>query len=228
MGYFKNMVIAPQTKTELKKYGYSTVEDLVNAILNRDVVALINFLKDVINSPCFIRDALFWNNFIEYVDNAFCNEGELRKFSGMLAENENSEENAKRIIKIIADIDTRKKTLYVANLTRAYCAKSIGVEKYFKLSQVIVRLIDEDLIFLSENINDSFIQDVNSDRIDDFIACGLLTQIGGKFKYSSRAWDLVNFALKYDQPIDIPKQMPERQLINYVPIGEHEINNLFK
>lgn len=47
-------------------------------------------------SPYSVREQILWQNFIEFLDNTFFNNNELRKFSVKLDEDGNSYENAKR------------------------------------------------------------------------------------------------------------------------------------
>lgn len=157
--------------TEIRMYEKTLLEELVMAILEKDIISLGKFIKDICYSPYFIREQIFWQNFIEFLDNTFSDNDELRRFSVKLEEDGDSYENAKRIIKIIDDAGTKKKAIYISNLTRAYCLGKIDLYKYFKLTQCIIRLTDEDLIFLCDNISSKHI-DTDEDYIDDFRNCG--------------------------------------------------------
>lgn len=206
MGIIQNI-----TKNEaIKENGKTMLEDLASAILEGDVIALGRLIKCVFKSPYFIREQIFWQNFIEYLDNACADEEQLRKLSEKLAEDGDSFENAKRIIKIIDDAGTRKKSLYISNLTRACCMELISLSKFFKLSQCINRLTDEDLDFLSNNISRKRI-DTDEEYIDDFRNCGLLKEVAGGFVYTKRAYELKKYSLRYDQDVKIP-EIPERQM----------------
>ena len=62
-------------------------------------------------------------------------------------------EYAKRLIKLIDDCGTKQKARYIASLTRALLSKQIDTQKFFQLSRCIRNLTEEDLLFLSENID---------------------------------------------------------------------------
>ena len=206
-------VIKSMTKsTEIKEYGKIMLEELVAAIAGGDILALGKLIKDIFDTPYFVREQIFWQNFIDYLDNACEDEGDLRILSQKLAEDGNSYENAKRIIKIIDDVGTKKKALYVSNLTRACCMGNISVSKFFKLSQCIVGLTDEDLVFLCDNISQKKI-DTDEEYIDDFRNCGLLKEVEGGFVYTKRAYELKKYSLWYGHNVEIP-QIPERQMIS--------------
>ena len=219
MGVIKSMT----KSTEIKEYGKTMLEELVAAIAGGDILALGKLIRDIFNTPYFVREQIFWQNFIDYLDNACENEEDLRILSGKLAEDGNSYENAKRIIKIIDDVGTKKKALYVSNLTRSCCMGNISVSKFFKLSKCIVGLTDEDLAFLCDNISQKTI-DTDEEYIDDFRNCGLLKEVEGGFVYTRRAYELKKYSLWYGHDVEIP-QIPERQMIS--AIGYEIIDDMF-
>lgn len=215
--------------SEIKEYGKNILENLVMAIISGDIAALGKLLNDIIGSPYFIREQIFWQNFSEYLDNACANEEELIKLSAKLAEDGNSSENAKRIIKLVDDAGTKQKAIYISNLTRAYCMENITKNQFYKLSQCIVRLTDEDLEFLKENISRKVIE-TDEEYIDDFRNCGLLKEISGGFTYTKRAFELKKYSLCFGHDVTIP-EIPERQMhsnIELKPVSDDEIHMLFK
>lgn len=225
MGMIKSMV----KNEEIKEQGKTMIDELVYALVGGDIVALEKFLKNILKSPYFIQTQIFWQNFIDYLDNACPDKDSLRKLSEMLAEDGNSNENAKRIIKIIDDAGTKKKAIYLSNLTRACCMESISVSQFFKLSQCIVRLTDEDLTYLNENINGAVIED-DEEFIDDFRFCGLLKEVAGGFVYTKRAFELKKYSLSYGHNVEIPN-IPKRQMqleFEIEDITEQELNEICK
>lgn len=223
MGIIKSMV----ENTEIKEYGKNILEELVATIVSGDIMALGKLLIDIFNSPYFIRERIFWQNFMDYLDNACESKADLMKLSEKLAEDGNSVENAKRIIKIIDDAGTRKKAIYVSNLTRAYCMENITTNQFYKLAQCIVRLTDEDLEFLNEHINGKII-DTDEEYIDDFRNCGLLKEVAGGFAYTKRAFELKRYSLWYGHEVTIP-QIPERQMqsnFDFEEIADEEIDSI--
>lgn len=222
MGIIKSIV----ENTEIKEYGKNVLEELASTIVSGDIMALGKLLIDIFNSPYFIREQIFWQNFIDYLDNAFESKADLMKLSEKLSEDGNSVENAKRIIKIIDDAGTKKKAIYVSNITRAYCMENITTNQFYKLAQCIVRLTDEDLEFLNEHISGKVIE-TDEEYIDDFRNCGLLKEVAGGFAYTKRAFELKKYSLWYGHEVLIP-QIPERQMqANIGAISEAEIESLF-
>lgn len=196
------------------------LENLASALLSGDFVSVGKLIKALVGSPYFIREEIFWDNFIEYLDNVCYDEDGLRKLSEMLADDGNSDENAKRLIKIIDDVGTREKTVYISNLTRACCQHLIDRSKFFKLSQCIIRLTDEDLIFLCNNISGKKVE-TDEEYIDDFRNCGLLKEVDGGFVYTKRAFELKKYSLWYGHDVEIP-EIPERQIVTIVTDADIE------
>lgn len=213
----------------IKEQGKTVLEELVITIANGDVLALGKLLKDVLKSPYFVREQIFWQNFIDYLDNACADEEELRKLSEKLAEEGDGCENAKRIIKIIDDVGTKKKALYVSNLTRAFCMGHITTNQFFKLAQCIIQLTEEDLDFLNEQISSKVIS-TDEEYIDDFRNCGLLKEVSGGFAYTKRAFELKKYSLWYGHDVKIPT-IPERLIqtedMDFGEVSESEIDSLF-
>lgn len=214
MGKIKNII----NSEFVKKQGISILENITVALTRGDVFSIGKIITQIAKSPYFIRDDIFWQNFIEYLDNACENEEDLRKFSAILAEGDNAEENAKRIIKIIDDVGTKKKAVYISNLTRACIAELIDKSKFFKLSQCIVRLTEEDLDFLCDNVSGKIIK-TDEEYIDDFRNCGLLKEVVDGFTYTKRAFELKKYALLYGHDVKIPK-IPDRQMMTDFDFGE--------
>lgn len=206
MGAIKYMM----KNREIKENEKSMLEELVTAIVGGDILALGKLLQDILNSPYFIREQIFWQNFIDYLDNACDNEEDLRKLAEKLAENGDSYENTKRIIKIIDEVGTKKKAIYISSLTRACCMGNISISKFFKLAQCIERLTDEDLEFLNDTINGDVIK-TDEEYIDDFRNCGLLKEGAGGFVYTKRAYELKKYSLWYGHDVIIP-HIPDRQM----------------
>lgn len=204
--------------------GKSVLENLATALVCGDILAVGKLIKDFWGSPYFIREALFWHNFTTYLENSFADEEELRKLSAKLAEGGNAEEAAKRVIKIIDDVGTRQKAIYISNLTRAFCMDRIDVNLFFKLSQCVVRLTDEDLKFLCESVVPGTITE-DKEYIDNFRSCGLMKEVSGGFVYTERAYKLKEFALWYGHDVQIP-EIPERQIME--PMSKEEIDKMFE
>lgn len=209
---------------EIQDKGKNLLENLITAFLSGDVISINKCIVELSKTPTFIKEAIFYQNLETYLSNTCADGDNLRKFAAILAEGENAEENAKRIIKIIDDIGTRAKAIYISNLTRACCVGLVDTNKFFKLAQCIVRLTDEDLIFLRDNIKKGIIN-TDEEYLDDFRYCGLMKEVTGGFAYTKRAYELKKYALWYGHTIEIP-QIPERQILEFA--SKEDIKKLFE
>ena len=84
-----------------------------------DIVAVAEALMFILKSPMFIRECLFWERFAMFLDGIFLEEEDVEKLSQVFSEIEEKEDYARRVIKIIDNIETKDKVTYIINLTRA-------------------------------------------------------------------------------------------------------------
>lgn len=149
-----NMLMTSKVVREESK---NFIEDLIAALLG-DPISLAKVLCAIKNSPKFISQQIFFENFTAILEGSFYSEEESRKFSALLAEGGDKEDKAKRVVKIIDGLDSKKKANFIINLTRSLLADFISVTEYLRLCLAIKNTLEEDLIFLSENITEDMIE----------------------------------------------------------------------
>ena len=139
------------------------------------------------------------------------------------------QEYAKRIIKVIDDCGTRQKAVYIANLTRAVIHNEIDTRRFFQLCRCVTTLTDEDLAYLKKHIDSAVISE-DEEYIDDYRALALLKETEGGFSYTPRAFELLKYALAYEEDVQIPDSFPERltphSQSDLGEISEQEIKDL--
>ena len=96
---------------------------------------------------------------------------------------------------------------------------------FFKLSQCIRMLTEEDLIFLREDIREKKISG-DADYIDDYRGLGLMYEVDGGFCYTKKAFQLLKYALDYERDIRIPEKFPEKNVMTAAT--EDDINKMFE
>ncbi len=92
-------------------------------------------------------------------------------------------EYAERIIKVIDDCGTKKKAVYIANLTRAVYARKIDTAKYFKLAHCVVTLTEEDLLLIKRIITKD-VFDSDDEYIEDYRSLGLMRKCAGGYLFT--------------------------------------------
>ena len=165
---------------------------------------LENALKAVlvyrVSAPGNIRDRLFWDKFSMFLEGVFLDENDSRKLAEIFVENEEREEYARKIIKIIDDIDSKVKVRYITNLTRALLANLIGKSDYYRCCNAIRNTLEDDLIYLSKNIEKEHLK--NNIHIEFLKQNGLTVQTvisdSGEFEFTSFAHMLDKFGLDYE------------------------------
>lgn len=151
---FKLVTQSKEMKDESKKF----LENVIKAAMG-DAFAAKDALKFISSSPFFIREALFWEKFTQYLNGVFSEKDNIRKLSEVFAENEEKSEYARRIIKVIDDLDSIAKVKYVINLTRALLMEHIEKPEYYRLCNVLRNTFEEDLQYLNQNIKKENLKD---------------------------------------------------------------------
>ena len=141
----------------------------MNAILGNPVSAA-KVLLTVIESPYFIREKLFLTKLEIFLNGIYQQESDIEKLKYQLALKDDKQENAKRILYCIDKVETDKKVDYLINVTRALINDIIDLSKYFRICNVVVNTLDEDLKFLREHIE--------KEEMDDRIEVQGLSSVG--------------------------------------------------
>lgn len=136
---------------DVKDESRNFIKDTVEALLG-DPVSLAKILISIGNCPVFISQQIFLENFIAILEGSFYSEEDARKFSALLAEGGDKENKAKRVVKIIDGLDSEKKAKFIINLTRSLLAGFINVTDYLRLCSAVRNTLEEDLLFLQQNI----------------------------------------------------------------------------
>ena len=229
-----------------REYSTELAKNAISALM-LDPVAAWDLIGNIKNGPSIVRDGIFMECFQVFLLNS-CEydtdrqefvENNLDSFVVALAEvspnlasnyqgnEEQLNEYAKRLIKLIDDCGTIQKSYYIACLARAVRAKVIDVNKFFKLCHCIRSLTEEDLLFLRIHITTDIISD-DEEYIDDYRSLGLMKDVDGGFSYTKRAFELKKYALEYEGQVKIPDSFPERfKPITTEAISKDDIDKLF-
>lgn len=159
-------------RDEIKDMSKDLLSDLVSGLLG-DPVAIARAMKAIVSSPFFIREQLFWQNFERFLNGIDdCKKG----FSEKISEDDNKEENAKRIIRIIDDLDTDNKVDYIINATIALCKDKLSLDEYFRVCRAIENCYISDLKFVKLSYDDSKLYP-DSITVQDLTSNGLMDQV---------------------------------------------------
>ena len=177
---------------EVKGKSKNLIEDLLNAILGNPISAA-KVLLTVIESPYFIREKLFLVKLERFLNGIYQQESDIEKLKYQLALKEDKQENAKRILYCIDKVETDKKVDYLINVTRTLINDIIDLSTYFRICNVVVNTLDEDLKFLAEHIKET---DINySLEVNGLLRSGLINPNLANEGYSFNS--LAKFVDKY-------------------------------
>lgn len=197
---------------EENKTGETLLEALIG-FFTKDPVKFGEAIGKILRDTKSIPDAMFWLNFQEFLQAGKFDEEKLRKLATKLNEDANNVANATRIINSIKDVDEPQKAKYLAWLTEALINGQIEINEYFRLLKIVPRLISADLIYLSKIVEVGQIE-INDDRIEDFMANGLLMNIEGGYGFTNRAYNLVEYGINYGHSVKRPNSILKRAAIN--------------
>ena len=138
-----------ENKTNTRNF----VENAINALLGNPV-AFTKILEAVANSPFFIREQMFWTKLAMFLDGIYLSDNDCVKLRAKLAEDGNEQENAEHLITLIDRVETKKKNQYFINATLSLMQDRISLPDYFRICHGIAYTLDEDLIFMTEHIQE--------------------------------------------------------------------------
>lgn len=207
-----NDLIIDELKESILPDGDNVMEILVSFI-TKDPAVFIKEIKRIISTPTSIKDALFWNNFLNFLSEGRFSYEMLRKFSEKLEEEGDSRSSAIKIVESISKIDEPIKARYIANLTQSLINGQIDRLNYFRLINTINSLIGDDLQYIADNIEHSGTI-LNDKHIDDFVSAGIMRNVEGGYYYTERAYDLVEFGIRKGHNIKRPSHIPDRMIFS--------------
>jgi hypothetical protein len=138
---------------EIKEASKNILEDAIQALLG-DPVAYGKIIVALAKSPFFIREQLFWGKMEMFLSGIYLEKEDREKLNSKLAEYGNKEENVKRLLSTIDKVETKQKMDYLINATRCLLAGSIDLPKYYRVVQAITQTLEEDLVYLSQHIEE--------------------------------------------------------------------------
>lgn len=207
------------TKDLLKEVGNElyegTKETLFEALANcllEEPLEFVKNIKELVKKTKSIPDTIFWSNFYLFLQKGNFNYDILRKLAARLEESGNKKENANRIIYAINRIDDSRKAKFISWLTLSVIHREIEFDNYFRLIKKVDNLVYEDLMYLSEQVENQKI-DSEDTHIDEFLANGLIYRITGGFAYSVQAYDLIKYGIRRGNTVRYPEKMQERQIM---------------
>ena len=222
---YSDTTLAEEIKTGITSEAQNLFELLV-MFFSKDPVGAISKIKDILNESKSISDALFWNNFVHFLENGSFDYDKLRKLSSRLEENGDNRGSAVKIVQAINKVDEPIKAKYIAKLTQSLINDNIDRVQYFRLVQVVNRLIGNDLEYIANNVEAVKFNLADEEYVDDFISCGIIMSVDGGFAYTKRAYDLVEYGIRSGHSLRRPTSLPERQIMDFVDYGD--IDELFK
>lgn len=106
----------------------------------------------VIHMLSGVRDIWFWNKFRRFLEGGDLSEDDRDTLFEKLSTEGTKEANAQRLIQIIDQVESQKKVDYIINATHSLCYSHINRSQYYRICNIIVTTLEEDLLYLQKNI----------------------------------------------------------------------------
>jgi hypothetical protein len=190
---------------ELSNSSIELATDLLEALI-LSPSAIKKVICSAIGIRATIRDKVFVSNLNRFLMGLNLDDKRQRELREALEENDKPIENVNRILLCIDKIETNKKIDFLIYATKALMDKHIFLADYFRICQIISNTLDEDLIYLKENILNE--DEINNDvpyntNVQGLLTSGLMYQTilklnGGQGYYFTNIAVMVDkYALSY-------------------------------
>lgn len=127
----------------------SLLDAAISALLG-DAAPLATLLKQSGEALLSIRDNYFLYKFRLFVNGAFTSSDDMVSLSDKLFSNDDKNENALRIIKIIDECESERVVEFISNLTRAHLLGLVDRSSYFRMCHAVNNTLYEDLLYLQK------------------------------------------------------------------------------
>lgn len=170
----KKLDLSDDLTENIKEIGLITFEEIANCLWE-NVPYIIKVGENLISLPHSIHQEIFWNKFTKFVKGIKSDPTFEAKFAKKIANAEDRDEYAKRIITILEKIEEEQKVDYIINATRALCWEQINRSVYFRICRAIENVYIDDLKFILDNYDDKeqFAEDMT---VAELTSQGLMIQ----------------------------------------------------
>ena len=228
-----NNLFTIATSDEGKQLGKELWNVFTDA-LSGDYKPWIELINIINRTPMSAKTLLFYSNFQHFLDGMKSDTELQRKFQEFLNHEEKRNENSKRIIQLIDEMDSDIKVNALIALTKSVSYGFITKRDYYRMGKIIENIIAEDLEYLENNICREEIEEM--ELTEEFVRNGLMyITDSGSYAYSRMAFYLDKFGLsygdkkyKYNGESDfVPNVFPKKQEV-ITEATDEDINKIFE
>lgn len=175
----------------------------VFSTLSGDKIAMAKIMLTLAKSPMYFRQKLFWTKWELFLNGVYASDDDRAQFCAKLSLCDGYKDNAYRLIQIIDRVESLQKIKYLINAGKCLASDFIDLSLFFRICNIIVNSLDEDLIFLKENIMDDLEYEYGY-IVQGLINTGLMYQSlidkdgSDKYKFTPIADIVDRYALSYD------------------------------
>lgn len=121
---------------------------------NDSPTAIHHLFNIIVGVSSNTRDAIFFLNLYKFLKGLNLDAERQEFLREVLTDDKGTYTNTRRLLQCIERIETETKMDYIINATLSLLDKNIAISDYFRICQAITNTLDEDLVFLKDNILD--------------------------------------------------------------------------
>lgn len=213
---FIDKAISLISQESVKKESINFLEDTLNALLG-DPVSAGKIIVSLAHSPSYFREQIFWAKLSAFLNGVYLDEDDCAILRAKLTQSGEKGDNPARLLFCIDKVETKQKIHYLINATRCLLTDFIDLSTYFRICNIISQALEEDLVFLKENITKTKL--AYNQNVQGLLNVGLMYQSeilsNDEVKYSFSPFaDIINrYAISYSDVDSLDPTIPSGQNI---------------
>ena len=222
---------------EIRDDSIDFICDVPKALLG-DPFAIAKIIYTTIKIPYSFTNLRFWDKFESFLCGVYLSDTDKSIFCAKITQNGTNNENSYRIVECINRAETKQKIQYLINASRCLLTDFINLGDYFRICNVITQTVEEDLIFLKENLFETNLP--YSLEVQGLLNVGLMHQSvfdangDQKYDFTILAEMVDRFSVSYDNVDRYPdptssvkKVLAPNIELNVAEIPTEEIEKMF-
>lgn len=188
---------------DMTNAGKEMSDDILGTICG-DPIAFEKLIRKIVKFPISIRDALFFKRLEHFLKGVYLSKEDSISLSDKLFNDEKKRDlNASRVVETIARIDSEEKMKFIINATRCLLCGCMDNTLYFRIIHAIGDTLYEDLLYLSEHVQEGVI-DIGNQNVLGLEKSGLMISDGidgnldveyQRFAFTTLGMQVVEYAI---------------------------------
>lgn len=136
---------------EVTEVSVNAFTDLISSLMG-DPVSAAKLIYTLTQTPAFLREQFFWSKFELFLQGIALDDKQVELLRKRFETEGDTEKNTERLISCIDKLESKSKVQYLVNATQFLLSCEIDIPLYFRICSIISSGLEEDFLFLGENI----------------------------------------------------------------------------